>query len=177
MRRARTWDASPPSRSLRRWTASQSRACSIRRSGRAMRHATRRCSGSCRKRRSSQPRNVRRSSGMSASIETRASWVVASVSLVILGIAFGSPWVAVVALKTIAAETGGARSVPAFASSLAWFGSGLGGIAMGWVADRYGVRWTVLGGTVMIAIGLAIASFGHEWLGEVNALYIGHGVF
>jgi MFS family permease len=114
---------------------------------------------------------------MSASIETRASWVVASVTLVILGIAFGSPWVAVVALKTIAAETGGARSVPAFASSLAWFGSGLGGIAMGWLADRYGVRWTALCGTVMIAIGLAIASFGHPWLGEINALYIGHGVF
>jgi MFS family permease len=117
------------------------------------------------------------SAGTGASIETRASWVIASVSLVILGIAFGSPWVAVVALKTIAAETGGARSVPAFASSLAWFGSGLGGIAMGWLADRYGVRWTVLAGTVMIAIGLAIASFGHARLGEVNALYIGHGVF
>ena len=117
------------------------------------------------------------SAGAVASVETKASWVVAGVSLVILGIAFGSPWVAVVALKTIAAETGGARSVPAFASSLAWFGSGLGGIAMGWVADRYGVRWTVLGGTVMIAIGLAIASFGQPWLGAVNALYIGHGVF
>jgi MFS family permease len=115
--------------------------------------------------------------GTSASIETRASWVIASVSLVILGIAYGSPWVAVVALKIIAAETGGARSVPAFASSLAWFGSGLGGIAMGWLADRYGVRWTALVGTVMIAIGLAISSFGHPWLGEVNALYIGHGVF
>jgi MFS family permease len=117
------------------------------------------------------------SAGTSASIETRESWVIASVSLVILGVSFGSPWVAVVALKIIAAETGGARSVPAFASSLAWFGSGLGGIAMGWLADRYGVRWTALAGTVMIAIGLAIASFGHAWLGEVNALYIGHGVF
>ena len=117
------------------------------------------------------------SAGTSASIETKASWVIASVSLVILGIAYGSPWVAVVALKTIAAETGGARSVPAFASSLAWFGSGLGGIAMGWLADRYGVRWTALVGTMMIAIGLAISSFGHVWLGEVNALYIGHGVF
>ena len=68
---------------------------------------------------------------MTAGIETRSSWVVASISLAILTISFGSPWVAVVALKTIAAETGGARSVPAFASSLAWFGSGIGGIAMG----------------------------------------------
>ena len=95
---------------------------------------------------------------MTPSIETRASWVVASVSLVILGVAFGGPWIAVVALKTIAAETGGARSVPAFASSLAWFGAGVGGIAMGWLADRYGVRWTVMFGSVMIAIGLAISA-------------------
>ena len=71
-----------------------------------------------------------------ASIESRASWVVASMSLAILAIAFGGPWIAVVALKTIAAETGGARSVPSFASSLAWFGAGLGGIGMGWLADR-----------------------------------------
>ena len=68
---------------------------------------------------------------MTPSIETRASWVVASMSLAILAIAFGGPWIAVVALKTIAAETGGARSIPAFASSLAWFGAGVGGIVMG----------------------------------------------
>ena len=109
---------------------------------------------------------------MTASIETRTSWVVASISLVILGTAFGGPWIAVVALKVIAAETGGARSVPAFASSLAWFGAGLGGIGMGWLADRYGVRWTVIFGTVMIAIGFAISSFGETW-----QLYLGHGLF
>jgi MFS family permease len=114
---------------------------------------------------------------MTASIETRSSWVVAGFSLAILTIAFGSPWVAIVALKTIAAETGGARSVPAFASSLAWFGSGIGGIAMGWFAERHGVRLSVLIGTTMIAIGLAIASFGQGLLGQANALYIGYGVF
>jgi MFS family permease len=111
------------------------------------------------------------------SIETRSSWIVAGVSLAILSTSFGSPWTAVVALKTIAAETGGARSVPAFASSLAWFGSGLGGIAMGWLADRYGARWTVLFGSMMILAGLAISSFGQSLLGEAVALYVGHGVF
>ena len=114
---------------------------------------------------------------MTPSIESRASWVVASISLAILAVAFGGPWIAVVALKTIAAETGGARSVPAFASSLAWFGAGVGGIAMGWVADRYGVRWTALFGSVMIAIGLAISAYGAPWLGQTWALYIGHGLF
>ena len=98
-------------------------------------------------------------------------------SLAILAIAFGGPWIAVVALKTIAAETGGARSVPAFASSLAWFGAGLGGIGMGWLADRYGVRWTVMFGAAMIAIGFAISVYGVDSLGQTTALYIGHGLF
>src|SRR5688572_17947226 len=95
----------------------------------------------------------RRRRRMIPSIESRASWVVASISLAILAVAFGGPWIAVVALKTIAAETGGARSVPAFASSLAWFGAGIGGIGMGQLADRYGVRWTALFGSMMIALG------------------------
>src|ERR1041384_240110 len=103
---------------------------------------------------------------MSTSIESKASWVVVCISLAILSIAFGGPWIAGVALKTIAAETGGARSVASFASSLAWFGAGLGGIAMGWLADRYGVRWTVMFGAVMIAIGFAISVYGVPYLGQ-----------
>src|SRR3954467_1701488 len=93
-------------------------------------------------------------------------------SLVILGVSFGALWIAVVALKPIAAELGGVRSVPSFATALAWFGSGLGGIAMGWFADRYGVRWTVIIGSVSVAIGLAISSLGQTW-----ELYVGHGLF
>jgi MFS family permease len=112
------------------------------------------------------------SAGRSASIETRASWITASLSLVILGVSFGAAWISVVALKPIAAEMGGARSIPAFATALAWFGSGLGGIGMGYLADRYGVRWTVIFGSLMIAIGLAISSLGQSW-----QLYLGHGLF
>jgi MFS family permease len=109
---------------------------------------------------------------MNASIESRASWVVASVSLAILAISFGGPWIVVVGLKLIAAETGGARSVPALAGALAWLGAGLGGIVLGQVADRYGVRWTVMFGSVMIALGLAISTLGETW-----QLYLGHGLF
>ena len=98
-------------------------------------------------------------------------------SLAILAVAFGGPWIAVVALKTIAAETGGARAIPSFASSLAWFGAGLGGIGMGWLADRYGVRWTVMFGSAMMAVGFAISVYGQDLLGKAVALYIGHGVF
>jgi MFS family permease len=105
-------------------------------------------------------------------VDSNSSWVVATVSVVVLGTAFGAPWIATVALKDIAAEVGGTRSVPALATSLAWFGSALGGIGMGWIAERVGVRWTVMFGSVMICLGLAIATLGTSW-----PLYIGYGVF
>ena len=79
---------------------------------------------------------------------------------------------AAVALKDIAAEVDGSRSVPALAAALAWFGSAFGGIGMGWIAERVGVRWTVMFGSTMMGLGLAIATLGPKW-----PLYIGYGVF
>jgi MFS family permease len=107
-----------------------------------------------------------------SSVETRTSWVVASMILVVMAIAFGAPWITVVALKDIAAEVDGERSVPAFASALMWIGSGVGGILMGRIAERIGVRWTVMFGAAMIAVGLVLSSLGPSW-----PLYIGHGLF
>jgi MFS family permease len=107
-----------------------------------------------------------------ATIETRNSWLVAIVSLGILSVSFGAPVVTIVALKPIAAEFGDIRSVPALAVSLAWLGSAFGGIAMGRIAERIGVRWTVIFGAVMIAAGLVLSSVGGRF-----SLYIGHGLF
>ena len=107
-----------------------------------------------------------------SSIESRSSWVVATGALAALMVAFGANWITAVALKDIAAQVNGTRSIPALASALAWFGSGLGGIMMGQIADRIGTRWTVAGGSLMIALGLAISSLGPSW-----PLWIGHGLF
>jgi MFS family permease len=106
------------------------------------------------------------------SIETRTSWVVASVSLILLGMSFGGPWITAVGLKAIAAENGGVRSIPSLAVSLAFFGSAAGGILMGRIANSYGIRWTVIIGAVMIAIGLVLSADGAPW-----QLYVGHGLF
>jgi MFS family permease len=108
----------------------------------------------------------------SSSIETRASWVVASAALFIIGMSFGAAWITAVALKDIANEVGGARSIPALASALAWLGSGTGGILMSRIADRVGTRWTVIFGSLMIGLGLAISTIGPPW-----PLWIGHGLF
>ena len=106
------------------------------------------------------------------SIETRTSWVVAFTALVVMSIAYGAPFVSVVALKQIAAELGSARSVPALAYSLAWLGSAFGGVAMGRIADRIGVKWTVAFGALMIGVGLVVSTGDSAW-----RLWVGHGVF
>ena len=109
---------------------------------------------------------------LTSSVESRASWIVASAALCTLMMAFGSAWITAVALKDIAAEVDGTRSIPALASSLAWLGSGAGGILMGRIADRVGTRWTVICGALMIGAGLALSTFSPPW-----PLWIGHGFF
>ncbi|MGA7185962.1 MAG: hypothetical protein WBY67_22140, partial [Pseudolabrys sp.] len=79
-----------------------------------------------------------------SSIETKASWAVATAALVTMLMAFGAAWITAVALKDIAAEVDGVRSIPALASALAWLGSGVGGILMGRIAEKVGTRWTVI---------------------------------
>jgi MFS family permease len=110
--------------------------------------------------------------GGTGSVETRRSWLVAGSALGILSVSFGAPTITIVALQPIAAAFGDARSVPALCSALAWLGSSVGGIAMGQIAERVGVRWTVMFGALMIATGLLLASLGHR-----IDLYLGHGLF
>ena len=43
---------------------------------------------------------------------------------------------------------------------------------MGYIAEKVGVRWTVMFGAVMIAVGLALSTAGETW-----QLYVGQGVF
>jgi len=105
-------------------------------------------------------------------IETRQSWVVATVALACMACSFGGLWIVSVGLKAIAADAGNARSVPALAAALAWLGSGLGGVAMGPIATRYGIRWTVIFGAIMIGVGLCVST-----LGAGLPLWIGHGFF
>jgi MFS family permease len=107
-----------------------------------------------------------------SSVESKSSWLVASVALFIMMMSFGAAWITAVALKDIASEVNGMRSIPALASALAWLGGGIGGILMGRIADRVGTRWTVVCGALMIGLGLAISTFGPPW-----PLWIGHGLF
>ena len=105
------------------------------------------------------------------SIESRSSWMVAVITTAILAISYGAPLLVVVGLKPITASLGTDRSVVALAAALVWVGTGMGGIVMGWVADRIGVRSTVVFGALMAALGLAVSTTGQVW-----ALVLGHAI-
>ena len=104
-------------------------------------------------------------------IDSREAWLITVAALFVASVSLGAPYVAVVALKPIAEELGGLRSVPSGAMSLAMLGTGVGGLAMGWVAERVGVRAVVMFGAVMVFAGLALSSRGEAW-----QLYVGHGL-
>ena len=105
------------------------------------------------------------------SIESPSSWVAAAITTVILAVSYGAPLLVVVGLKPITTSLGTERSVVASAGALVGVGSGLGGIVMGWVADRIGVRPTVIFGALITALGLAVSTTGQVW-----ALFLGHAV-
>ena len=105
------------------------------------------------------------------SVESRASWRAAWTTLAILSISFGSPLLIVVGMKPMQETLGTERAVLALAGALVWIGTGAGGIFMGWLADRIGLRTTITIGACMIAGGLALSSTGSIW-----ALYVGQGL-
>ena len=107
-----------------------------------------------------------------ASIESRQSWIAAWVTLGLLSVSFGATLLAVVGLKPITADLGTTRQLVALATALTWLGTGLGGMLMGPVAERLGIRCMVIAGAAMIALGLAVSASGNIW-----AILVGHVLF
>jgi MFS family permease len=104
-------------------------------------------------------------------IDSPEAWLTTIAALIIMSVALGAPYVVIVALKAVAADLGGYRAVPSAAASLAMLGTGVGGLGMGWLAERLGVRRVVMFGALMVCSGLALSSGGEVW-----QLYVGHGL-
>ena len=83
----------------------------------------------------------------------------------------GGIYLPMVGLKEMAADFGDQRAVPSLAYMVGFFGMGVGGVFMGWLADRTSPRVPLLIASVSIALGGWIASRG----GEI-ALYAGYAV-
>lgn len=99
-----------------------------------------------------------------AGVDSAYAWRLAVVSMFCICLGGGSIYLPVVALKEIAAEFGDRRIVPSTAYMLGFFAIGLGGIGMGWLADRTSARVPLLIAGVSIFTGGWIATSGKEWM-------------
>jgi MFS family permease len=97
--------------------------------------------------------------------------VLAATSMLIVAIGAGALYLPMAAMTEMAAEFGGRRQVPSGAYTLAYIGAGIGGIGMGWLADRLGPRGPVTIAAVMIGAGAWVAALGDG----VIALFLGYG--
>ena len=104
------------------------------------------------------------------SIAPRYRYVVLLVSIFLVLSANGSMFVLVVGLKQIALDFGWPRSVPSFAYSCLFLGTGVGGIVMGYWFDRSGAGPVTGLGMTMIGAGALLASMVNaEW--QLYAIY------
>ena len=90
--------------------------------------------------------------------DSRYAWTRLVVTLVLMTIGSGAMYVVSVVLPTVQAEFGAARAEASLPYTLMMVGFGLGGIAMGKLADRFGVMMVILIGTVGLGSGFVAAA-------------------
>ncbi|HEX9329426.1 MAG TPA: MFS transporter [Reyranella sp.] len=104
-------------------------------------------------------------------VDSPYAWRLAFVSMFCIGLGGGAIYLPVVGLKEIAAEFGDRRAVPSMAYMLGFFAMGVGGVVMGWLADRASPRVPLLIAGVSIFAGGWLATSGNEL-----ALYLGYAI-
>jgi MFS family permease len=102
-------------------------------------------------------------------VDSAYAWRLAFVSTFCIVLGGGAIYLPMVALKEIAADFGDRRAVPSMAYMLGFFAMGVGGVLMGWLADRTSPRVPLLIAGVSIAAGGWLATSGGEWV-----LYAGY---
>jgi MFS family permease len=85
-------------------------------------------------------------------------WVVVAAGALITCVAFGALFSLAVFLQPMADATGWSRAGISGAMTLVFIAMGAGGFAWGTLSDRVGARPVVLAGSVLLALGLALAS-------------------
>jgi MFS family permease len=85
------------------------------------------------------------------------AWRRLAIVLALMTIGSGAMYVIAVVLPAVQTEFGVKRADASLPYTLMMVGFGLGGIAMGKLADRFGVMWVVLLGTVGLGAGFIVA--------------------
>ena len=104
--------------------------------------------------------------------DSRYAWLRLVVVLLLMTIGSGAMYVIAVVLPAVQAEFGVARAEASLPYTLMMVGFGLGGIAMGKLADRFGVMWVVLIGAAGLGLGFVAAGMAGSLIGFALA----HGV-
>jgi MFS family permease len=107
-------------------------------------------------------------------VDSAYAWRIAFVSTFCIVMGGGALYLPVVGLKEIAAEFGDKRAVPSTAYMLGFFTMGVGGVMMGWLADRTAPRVPLLIAGAAIFAGGWLTAHGGAWIGNELALYLGY---
>ncbi|WP_338661275.1 MFS transporter [Pararoseomonas sp. SCSIO 73927] len=90
-------------------------------------------------------------------LDSRIAWVRLCVIVALSTIGGVGMWSAIVTMPYVQAEFGVSRGAASLAYTLTMLGSGAGGILMGRLSDQFGPMRPLLGATVMLACGYALA--------------------
>jgi MFS family permease len=104
--------------------------------------------------------------------DSRYAWTRLCFTLALMTIGSGAMYVVAVVLPAVQAEFGAARGDASLPYTLMMVGFGIGGVAMGRVADRFGVMTVVMIGS--LGIGLGFIAAGHA--GSLWMFGLAHGV-
>jgi MFS family permease len=101
----------------------------------------------------------------SPTVDSRYAWTRLLVTLALMTIGSGAMYVVSVVLPAVQAEFGVARADASLPYTLMMVGFGLGGVAMGKLADRFGVMPVVLLGSAGLGLGFIAAGMSTSLLG------------
>src|SRR5258708_39969194 len=104
--------------------------------------------------------------------ETPYAWLRLAVSLALSTIGGVGMWSVVVALPAVQAEFSVARGDASLPYTLTMIGFGLASVVMGRLADRFGIMFPVIVGTIALALGFGAAGAA----GHLGAYALGEGV-
>jgi MFS family permease len=90
--------------------------------------------------------------------DSRYSWLRLALAVAAGTIGSSGMWTVVVVLPAVQAEFGGSRADASLAYTLTMLGFAGGGVLMGRLADRFGVRVPVMGGGAIMALGYVVAA-------------------
>lgn len=106
-------------------------------------------------------------------VDSAYAWVRLTIATLISTIGSVGMWAVVVVLPAVEAEFGVARADATLPYTVSLLAFAAGGILMGRLADRYGVFYPVIGGTIALSLGYMLTSQSTN----IWQFAIAHGVF